>query len=521
MANVSPNSMSIKFCHLSKYLAWLIALSFLFFPLETPLLASERYFLLDISPRTFHEKEKVRSIIKKTDVFTKAEKFERNQAGATTVELHKDAFSQPSNNMTFEREMDFKLGNALFKKLWVSSPSSTLASDGLGPLYNARSCQRCHLKDGRGHPPQNSSDSSVSMVMKVAAPIPKSLVKEIKNYLNSVAEPTYGNQIQDFATIGHSAEATIEVTYEETEVKLSDGQNVWLRKPTYKLNNMAYGPMLKGTTISPRVAPQMIGLGLLNAVPEHDILSNADPHDLNGDGISGRANFVWSKIYQKPMLGRFGYKASSPNITEQTASAFLNDIGISSTLLPAGYGDCTSSQDKCRKAPNGNSGLIDEKEISNVGLDLVRFYATNLAVPKRRNPENSEVLMGKKVFYQTGCTSCHVPKFVTHRLKNQPEQSFQLIWPYSDMLLHDMGEGLADNMPDHLANGREWRTAPLWGIGLTKRVSGHTYFLHDGRARSLLEAIVWHGGEAKKQRDQVINMRAEDREALLKFLESL
>ena len=271
---------------------------------------------------------------------------------------------------------------------------------------------------------------------------------------------------------------------------------------------------------SPRVAPQMIGLGLLEAIPAADILANADPDDTNNDGVSGRANLVWSVEHDQPMLGRFGLKAGSPTIKEQSASAVAGDIGISSPLFPNGAGECTDTQSKCQTATHGDQ---DDRvtEIDAQGLDLVTFYSQNLGVPARRNVANPEVLRGKELFYQTGCASCHQPSFVTHRLQGQHEQSFQLIWPYTDMLLHDMGDGLADNRPEARATGREWRTPPLWGIGLTEQVSEHSYFLHDGRARSLLEAVLWHGGEAQAQRDAVTKMIKADRDALIAFLESL
>ena len=189
-------------------------------------------------------------------------------------------------------------------------------------------------------------------------------------------------------------------------------------------------------------------------------------------------------------------------------------------MFPAPWGECSEAQRDCRSAPHGDE---DDRgfEIDAEGLDLVTFYSRNLGVPARRGVEDPKVLRGKEVFYTTGCTSCHQPSFVTHRLEDQPEQSFQLIWPYTDMLLHDMGPGLADNRPEARASGTEWRTPPLWGIGLTEQVSGHTYFLHDGRARSLLEAILWHGGEAQAQRDDVVAMPPADRDALIAFLESL
>ena len=228
-----------------------------------------------------------------------------------------------------------------------------------------------------------------------------------------------------------------------------------------------------------------------------------------------------SAEYGVPMLGRFGLKAGKPSVWEQSAAAFSGDIGISTTVFPSGAGDCTDAQTACLAAPHGNTDVHDNAEIGDEGLALVTFYSSNLAVPARRDVDDPEVLRGKQVFYQTGCISCHTPKFVTHRLEDQPEQSFQLIWPYTDMLLHDMGDGLADNRPEARANGREWRTPPLWGIGLTETVSGHTYFLHDGRARSLLEAVLWHGGEAEPHKQSVIDMPAPDRAALIRFLESL
>jgi len=264
----------------------------------------------------------------------------------------------------------------------------------------------------------------------------------------------------------------------------------------------------------------MIGLGLLEAIPAADILALTDPEDRNGDGVSGRANIVWSIEFDQPMLGRFGLKAGIPTIMQQTAEAFSGDIGISSPLFPNPWGDCSAVQADGRNAPHGD-GDSRGFEIDQDGLDFVAFYSRNLAVPARRNVSDPEVRRGKEIFYSTGCASCHHPSFVTHRLENQPEQSFQLIWPYTDMLLHDMGPGLADNRPEARANGQEWRTPPLWGIGRTAQVSGHTYFLHDGRARSLLEAVLWHGGEAERHRQNVVQMPSKDRAALIRFLESL
>ena len=477
---------------------------------------------LNIVPRTGGEAGRVAAITQPATDFTKPEPFEERPAGAATVRVRAtaDAFSDPSGNITFEDELKFKVGNGLFRKIWVSSPSSTLASDGLGPLFNARSCQRCHIKDGRGHPPENHADNAVSMFLRISIPDEAAQISEIEEYLGTAPDPTYGTQLQDHALPGIPAEYRLQIDYEEIPVELPDGEIVSLRSPTYTAADLGYGPLHPEAMLSPRVAPQMIGLGLLEAIPAADILAWADPDDLDGDGISGRANIVWSAEFDMPMLGRFGLKAGSPTVREQSAGAFAGDIGISNPIFADPFGECTTIQDACQTAPHGDG---DDRafEIDAEGLDLVTFYSRNLGVPARREMGSAQVLRGKQVFHETGCASCHRLKFVTHRLEGQPEQSFQLIWPYTDMLLHDMGEGLADHRPEARANGREWRTPPLWGIGLTERVSGHSYFLHDGRARSLLEAVLWHGGEAQSARDTVVAMPQDDRAALITYLESL
>jgi CxxC motif-containing protein (DUF1111 family) len=195
-------------------------------------------------------------------------------------------------------------------------------------------------------------------------------------------------------------------------------------------------------------------------------------------------------------------------------------MGISSRLARAGWGDCTAAQSACRAAPDG-SDPKEGVELPDKMFDLVIFYARNLAVPVRRNVDDPTVLTGKRVFYDAGCIGCHRPKFVTRRDSAEPEQSFQLIWPYTDLLLHDMGEGLADGRPEGAAGGTEWRTPPLWGIGLTETVSGHSRFLHDGRARSLMEAVLWHGGEAEAARQKVLKLSKQERDALIAFLRSM
>jgi CxxC motif-containing protein (DUF1111 family) len=311
------------------------------------------------------------------------------------------------------------------------------------------------------------------------------------------------------------------IDYADVPVTLAGGKVVTLRRPTYSITNLANGPLHPKVMMSPRIAPPMIGLGLVEAIPEADLRANADPDDADKDGVSGRTNEVWSLSEKKVMLGRFGWKAGEPTIIDQSAAAAAGDIGLSNPLMPFPSGDCTAAQTFCLNAPNGDSERGGGFELSGELLDLVTFYAKNLAVPARRGPGDATVLKGKALFYNLGCAACHKPSFTTGAAKDQPHLSGQLIWPYSDFLLHDMGEGLADGRPEGEADGNEWRTAPLWGVGLTEVVNGHTFLLHDGRARNAEEAILWHGGEAQKARDGYTKLSEEDREALLKFVNSL
>lgn len=478
---------------------------------------------LNAQPRTATEAARIAAVTAPTSDFAAPEAFEQNPAGAATTRLvpGAEAFSQFSPNMPVTREMDFKLGNAIFRKLWVGSPSSTLGSDGLGPIYNARACQNCHIKDGRGHLPDGPDDSRVSAFLRLSVPggTPD---PRIPDQIPTRPHPIYGGQLQDLALAGLRPEGRMQIDWTDLPVTLADGTVVTLRQPTYGIGEPAQGAPAADLMISPRVAPQMIGLGLLEAVPAADILALADEDDRDGNGISGRPNIVWSDEFDQPMLGRFGLKAGAPTIRQQSAAAFSGDMGLSNPIFPDPHGECTEAQPDCRSAPTGQEdGVRDGLEVDKQALDLVAFYSRNLAVPVRRDPGAAQVLRGKDIAYRIGCTACHNPKFVTHRLPGQPEQSFQLIWPYSDMLLHDMGDGLADNRPESRATGREWRTAPLWGISLNGTVTGVESYLHDGRARSLIEAILWHGGEAQPARDAVVALPADDREALIAWLESL
>lgn len=475
----------------------------------------------DLTPK---DKARVASVTRPTEDFGKAENFELMQGGAGTSQrgVSADSFSDFSANITFAEEEEFKLGNALFRKLWVSSPSSTQASDGLGPLFNARACQSCHLKDGRGHPPEGDRDHT-SMFFRLARPAATAEEQARLDRIDiaSLPDPVYGGQLQDQAVPGMAAEGRMVITYTEEPVTLADGETVMLRRPRYSVSELNYGALDPTTVLSPRIANPMIGLGLIEAIPEEDIRALADPDDVDGDGISGRPARARDHRTGEIKLGRFGWKAQNASVRDQSSSAFAGDIGISTPDDPRHFGDCTETQAACLEAATGVQPRLGETEGPAAVLDLVTFYAKNLAVPKRRDVDNAQVLRGKQVFYASGCISCHRPKFVTSRKAENKAQAFQLIWPYSDFLLHDMGEGLADGQAVGDATGQEWRTPPLWGIGLTQVVSGHSFFLHDGRARNLTEAILWHGGEAEAARNAFAAANLEDRKALITFLESL
>ncbi len=458
--------------------------------------------------------------------FSAPEAHEDLPGGTTTNtrRFDREAFSQPSENLSFEARGDFFVGNGFFRRLWVTAPSSTTSADGLGPLYNARACQRCHLKDGRGHPPANAEDSAVSMFLRVSIPPQTDEQRQaiLDHMANVIPEPTYGGQLQDIAIPGHAPEGRMAIEYKEIEVSFADGETASLRAPEYSFVDLGYGPMHDEALLSPRVAPPMIGLGLLEATAPEDIIARADPDDADGDGISGTAKYIWSRANERVMLARFGWKAGNATIADQSSDAMAGDIGVSNPLFPSHSGDCTANQQTCLDAPAGVGGAGGDLEASAEVMEKIFFYSSHLAVPARRNIDDPQVLRGKQLFYEANCTACHTPKQATRNDDDvDPALRGQLIWPYTDLLLHDMGEGLADGRPEGTATGSEWRTPPLWGIGLTEEVNGHTFFLHDGRARNLTEAILWHGGEALAAREAFRTMDKTDRDAMIAFLESL
>ncbi|KAA3513697.1 c-type cytochrome [Agrobacterium vitis] len=491
--------------------------------LESSLIAGA--FAAELRPDlTPADRTKVNAVTVPTNDFSKAEAFEAMTAGAATFTGPADAkaFTHPLATLSFEQQQQFSLGEALFQKFWVSSPSSTQASDGLGPLFNARSCESCHQRGGRGHPPGPDGDAT-SMFLRLARPAHTGEEKAAIATLKALnfGDDTYGRQLQDRAVPGLAAEGRLAVTYQPKTVTLAGGETVTLRVPTYTIDALGYGPMGADTTLSPRIANPMIGMGLIEAIADEDILANAERQTQEGNGISGTVARVRDHLSGDIKIGRFGWKAENATVRDQAASALAGDIGISSPDDPRHAGDCTVNQPQCLTMPNGVQARLGPVEAPPPVLDLMTFYSETLAPPKRRDVTKPEVLAGKALFYASGCASCHQPKYVTRRNAAYPALSFQLIWPYSDFLLHDMGPDLADGQQVGLASGQQWRTPPLWGLGLTAKVGGRQAYLHDGRATSLPEAILWHDGEAEKARNAFASMTPGDRKALITFLESL
>ncbi|MEM1094605.1 MAG: di-heme oxidoredictase family protein [Bacteroidota bacterium] len=426
---------------------------------------------------------------------------------ATVFNRSVNAFGLPAPGLTRQEERLFGVGNSFFNQNWVQSPASTTARDGLGPFFNARSCAGCHFKDGRGRAPEFDGESPTGYLVRVSVP------GEVDAIGAPAGDPNYGKQVQNNAILDLQKEASVVLRYEELPGTYADGTPYSLRKPIVSFTDEAYGP-LDGLAMSPRVANHMSGMGLLEAVPESTLRALADPDDLDGDGVSGRLNMVWNAAEGRATVGRFGWKANQPTLKQQVADAFHGDMGITTSIFMEE--NCTAAVPDCATQPNGGTPEIDEDD-----LDKVVLYSAALAVPARRDWEAPDVLRGKRYFREIGCESCHVSKLETGRSDIADVFSFQTIRPYTDLLLHDMGEGLADNRADFLATGREWRTPPLWGIGLFKTVNGHTNYLHDGRARNLAEAILWHGGEAEAAKEKFRHLDADERAAIIAFLESL
>jgi CxxC motif-containing protein (DUF1111 family) len=425
----------------------------------------------------------------------------------TTFTVGKNAFAQAAENLVGERRDPFFDGNSLFNRNWTIAPASTSATDGLGPTFNSRSCSGCHFKDGRGRPPFSEDEPMTSMLLRLSVP-------GTDEHGGPMPEPSYGGQLNPLGILGVPGEGDARVVTQLITGRYDDGVEYELAAPSYELRDLAFGEMVEGTMLSPRTAPQMIGLGLLQAIDEADLLARADAEDTDEDGISGRPNRVWDVASASVMLGRFGWKANQPRLEQQNSGAFLGDIGITSPLFPSE--NCTLAQPECEGAPSGGAPELDADHVTQID-----FYSKYLAVPARRDYTDPEVQKGEALFGQLGCANCHTTTFKTGTLRDEPELSSQTIHPYTDLLLHDMGEALADGRPDFEADGREWRTPPLWGIGLFQDVNDHTRYLHDGRARNLEEAVLWHGGEAEATTVAFKALSQTERDALLRFLGSL
>lgn len=427
--------------------------------------------------------------------------------GGTVFDESVNAFSNPIPNLNFDENTKFVTGNSFNRNPWVVAPASTTARDGLGPMLNANSCSGCHFLDGRGRPPITPNEGLSSMIVRLSIP-------GFGEHNEPVPIPDYGDQLGTKGIPGVIPEGDVSVTYIEKEGKYPDGVKYSLRKPQYEFVNLGYGALPGNFLFSPRVAPKMAGTGLLDAIKESDILSFEDPSDSNADGISGAANSVWDKEKKQYRLGRLGWKSNQPGVRHQVIHAFLGDIGITSSLLSE------ENLDGIQKEKYGAFVTGGKPEITDDILNMVVYYTAALAITGRRDVQNEEVLKGKKLFSEIGCQKCHVAKFTTGPHTLVPQLSNQVIYPYSDLLLHDMGDDLSDGRPDFKANEKEWRTTPLWGLGLSKN-NGQFYLLHDGRARSIEEAILWHGGEAERIKNYFTKLESSKRAMLLKFLDSL
>ena len=461
---------------------------------------------------------------------------EKVGGSGTVYATGQNAFSFPLANLSDPERTRFVIGNSFFRRNWVEAPASTTARDGLGPHFIARSCAGCHTMDGRGEPPPWANTLSADPENTVALLIRLSVPGVANPKQGVVPEPVYGDQFNNAAIQGVQPEGRVEIRSKPIHGRFADGKRYTLQQPIYSLTGLNYGPMAPGVVMSPRIAPQMIGMGLLEAIPESEILANARNQAAAGGPIKGQPNRVWDAIAQKEVIGRFGWKANTGSVAHQSAGAFHGDMGITSPVF--WQETCTPTQTDCLAAPhgggkrNGSQGVVPsgqataaQPEIDEDTFAQVVFYTSTLAPPARRQPKDAQVLRGQALFAQAQCAACHRPSYTTGeplfpRLTS-PRVSGQRIWPYTDLLLHDMGKDLADGRPDFLANGRQWKTPPLWGIGLFKDVNSHQRLLHDGRANGVLEAVLWHGGEAQPAKEQVLKFSAADRAALVKFVESL
>jgi CxxC motif-containing protein (DUF1111 family) len=442
------------------------------------------------------------SMCHKAGLFPDDDYDERLSAGAATIfDASSKAFTNPVAGLSTRNLFVHNVGDNTFDQTFVAPPSPIFT--GLGPIYNNISCVNCHRNDGEGNPTTGSSTAGLLM-----------RISQEGTDANGGPLPIdgFGTQIQDQAVIGAQPEATVNISYIDVPVSYPDGTTATLRQPTYTLEN-SYLPLPANYFLSPRLAPPLVGMGLLENIPESTILSFVDANDANGDGITGQANYVYDPYTKKTELGRFGLKANTPTLLVQVATAYQQDMGVTSYVQPAesAYGQTQM---------NVVHGDVQPELVDSLLNDVV-YYVRTLAVPARRNVTDADVQQGAIFFNQLNCSGCHRPTIQTGVDITLGQISNQRIHPYTDLLLHDMGDGLEDNRPDYLASGSQWRTAPLWGIGLLPSATGVPYYLHDGRARTLEEAILWHDGEAKNAKQQFMQLNITQRNQLIKFLQSL
>lgn len=414
-----------------------------------------------------------------------------------------NAFGFPAKTLSRTERRRFVVGNALFKTNWVAAPASTAGRDGLGPFFDARSCSTCHFRDGRGSPRMPGSDEGAGLLLRIG---------RAQEHGPDLPHPIYGGQFQAHAIHGVAREGDYEITYERVSGHYDDGSAYELQRPVVRITKTNHGP-LGAHTLGARLAPQVIGLGLLEAIAEETLIDLADPLDTDGDGISGVVHRITRKD-GSVAIGRFGWKATQPTVREQTAGAFHGDMGLTTSLNPQ---EAVTAHEAARfQVLSGGTPEISDRQ-----LDRVTWYGQVLAVPARRHADDPRGQHGERLFTSIGCAACHVPTLQTG--PNAPHPSFAAvtIHPFTNLLLHDMGPDLADEKTDGDAGPREWRTPPLWGIGLLETVNGHSRLLHDGRARNAEEAILWHGGEALDARNRFKALSRKDREALLFFLSCL
>jgi len=441
----------------------------------------------------------------------------------SVVDASESAYSNPSPAMDAKQAELFALGHKMFNNRWAFFWFEN-AEFGRGPTSNAQACTTCHMGNGRG------LAWGASMRSRGAEGLPRDhhITVPFEAAPNMVVRislkgdgpnggprphPYYGDQLQIFGVKGViPAEGSFSVGWQEHIVTLDDGESISLRSPLLSISDLAYGPLGDDTMVGLRLAPPLIGLGLLEAIPEQTIVELSER--ASTAGIHGRVNRVWDESQGKTVLGRFGLKANHGSVREQVAAAFINDIGLSTPVYPEQ--NCPPIQKGCKELM-----VAGRPEITPIRLAATELYVRMLSVPVRRQADDPRVQRGEQLFGTVHCAQCHVLELKTGGFRELPQLAGQTIHPFTDLLLHDMGQGLADGRPDFLAGGSEWRTPPLWGIGLSETVNGASAFLHDGRARNFTEAIMWHGGEANASRQAFSGLSRADREALMAFLKAL